>query len=155
VSKLGIKAKLYRNTSSYLAPVWVEVKAISDLSSNFSWDIAPADSRESRIKVTAKTLADAKITGKIKVSNTDAGYAAFWEAAHSDTSLDLLVLNGAKDENGSRGYRGYYQVNNPNEDQGLGNVLYMDFELSPADADYPLKKAVVSAGAPAYTDIAA
>lgn len=156
MSKLALKARLYRNTSgNYNSPTWAAVNRIKDLTVNAGWDMADADSRESRIKNKAKTLLDLSASGMVKVSNTDEGYIALWEAAHDDDPLDLLILNGAMDENGARGYRGYWQVSKSDEDQSIGNVLYMGIELTPADndGDIPMKKAVVTGGSPVFSDI--
>jgi hypothetical protein len=158
MSKLGIKARIYRNTSgNYGSPSFSAIHKVSDLAVNPAWDMSDADSRESRIKNKAKTMLDLTITGKVKVSNSDAGYIALWEAAHNDDALDLLILNGPMNENGTRGYRGFFQVNKPAEDQGLDKVLYMGFELMPADNedDTPIKLAVVAGGTPVFSDLAA
>lgn len=151
MSKLGILSKVYRNTGTYGAPVWVEVTSISDLSVEANWDEGEASTRASRVKKTKKTMLDVPITGKIKVSDTDAAYIAFWNAAHSDDVLDLMILNGSSSTNGVRGYRGEFDVNTPKEDQGMGNVLFMEFSLKPSDSAEQFSKVVVSGGAPTFT----
>ena len=153
--KLGIRAKLYRNTSGiFLSPTWEVIQHISDLSVNANWDEGEASTRASRIKKGAKTMMGLEFSGKVRVSNDDAGYIALWDAAHSDDVLDLLVLNGPLDENGVRGYRVECQVMSNTEDQALGNVLFMDFMLKPSPTSNEPKKAVVAAGAPVFSAVA-
>lgn len=151
--KLGITSKVYRNTNIYASPTWVEMTCISDLAVNAAWDEADGSSRVGRVKQSAKTLMGLEITGKALVSDTAADYLALWNAIHSDTPLDLLILNGAKDSNGVRGYRADFHVFSGSEDQAMANQLYLDITLKPAVSDNPTKTAVVSAGAPAFTAI--
>lgn len=151
--KLGVTSKLYRNTNTYGSPTWTEVTCISDLAVNAAWDEADASSRASRVKQQSKTMMGLEITGKAKVSDTDAGFLAIWAALHSDTPLDCLVLNGAKDSNGVRGYRCEFNVFSGNEDQAMANTPYLDFTLKPAASDNFAAYVVVSAGAPVLTTI--
>ncbi len=151
--KLGILSKVYRNTGTWGAPVWNEVTRISDLSVKPTWDKGDAGTRASRVKKSAKTMLGLTITGKIQVSDSDTHYQNFWDAAHTDGTMDLLILNGPMTTNGVRGYRAEWQCFDASEDQAMGNVLYMDFELEPAPTDNEPKKVKVTGGAPQYTDI--
>lgn len=151
--KLGVTSKFYWNTNVYASPTWVEMTCIADLAVNASWDEAEGSSRVGRVKQSAKTMMGLEFTGKAKVSDAGADYLALWNALHSDTPLDLLILNGAKDSNGSRGYRADFHVFSGSEDQAMANSLYLDFVLKPAVSDNPTKTAVVSAGAPVFTAI--
>jgi hypothetical protein len=146
MGKLGINAKAYRNTGSYNAPVWSELTLISDLSVNPAWDEASADARESRIKQVRKTMMGLEVTGRMKKKPLDTNYEAFMNALNSDDVLDLLILDGPRETEGSRGYRFDAQVFGGTEDQAMGNVLYQDFAIKPSLETNPPKAVKVAAG---------
>jgi hypothetical protein len=154
-AKLGIDAKAYRNTATYGSPTWVEITAFRDLVLNTQWDTVEAPSRGSRVKTMAKTIVDVSASGAVKVSDTDAGFIALWEALVGGTAnIDVLILNGGNTSNGARGFRFDALVTQGNEDQGIGNALYLDINLAPdAFAANPVKYAVVTSGAPVFTAI--
>lgn len=151
MAKLGILAKVYRNTGSYGSPTWAEVAEIADLAVNPAWDEAEGGSRASRVKKTAKTMLGIEVTGRIKVQTSDAGYIAIRDAMYTDIPIDLLVLNGEDDENGAHGWRAEWHVFEGGEDQAMGNRLYMDFVLRVADTDNAVSYAEVSGGSPTFT----
>lgn len=151
--KLGVTSKIYLNTGTYGTPVWDELTCVSDLAVNAAWDEADGSSRASRVKQASKTLMALEITGRAKVSDTGTDFIAIWEAIHSDTPLDLMILNGGSTSNGVRGYRGDFNVFSGSEDQAMANELFLDFVLKPATSDNPTKYAVVASGAPVFTTI--
>lgn len=160
---LGINAKCYRNTNTWGSPTWSEVSCISDFVLPVAWDQIEAGTRASRVKAGARTMVALNPTGKLKSSTDEANYIAFWDAlmaspGDAEEELDLLILNGEKDTDGCRGYRGIFIVTSGSEDQGLGNALFIDIALMPSafaidDPATPFSKAVVEAGNPVYTAI--
>jgi len=154
MAKTGIKCKLYLNTATYGSPTWVAIDFISDLAVNAVWDEAEGNIRGERVKSVAKTLLSLEITGKIRASDTDTNYATIIGAALSDSTLDLMVLNGADDVNGTRGYRADFVVLGASEDQSLGAVIFDDITLKPAISTNAVKSVLVTAGAPVFSSIA-
>lgn len=150
---LGVKAKLYRNTASYGSPTWTEITLVGDSSVNASWDEGDGSARVSRVKQVAKTMMGLELTAKVRVDLTDAGYLALMTALHSDTPIDLLVLNGPSTTNGVQGYRADFHVMSASEDQAMGNVIFKDFALKPSVSSNLAKKVTVAASAPVFTDI--
>lgn len=155
MAKLGINAVVYHNSGTYGTPVWDVISCVSDLAVNPAWDEADGSSRGSRVKASAKTQLGLEITGKLKVSDTDAGYEVFADALLSDEALDLMILNGDKTANGVRGWRGDFQVFSAVQDQAMANVLYDDIVLKPTVSDNPVKSVLVAAGAPTFGSIPA
>ena len=156
--KLGILARIYRNTSgNYASPTWTAMNGFSDAALRAAWDKADFSSRESRVKGGVKTQLDLGFTGKYKVSNTDANYLALWGASFDDSVLDLLILNGPIEDEGVRGVRYDAQIYSAGEDQGLGVALYDEFTIDPYIFDNEPCIAVVGAGGGAssvvYTDL--
>lgn len=144
--KLGISARLYRNTGTYNSPTWSAVNNISDVTVNVAWDKGDASTRASRVKGGAKTQLDLSVNVKMAVSDTDTAYLAFIGASLDDTRIDVLVLNGDIGTEGVRGFRFDALVYTANEDQALGNTLYDDMMLSPYIFDNVPKLAVVGGG---------
>lgn len=155
MAKTGIKCKLYLNTATYGSPTWTEINFISDLSVNAVWDEVDGSVRGSRVKASAKSLLGLELAGKIRASDSDANYTTIIEAMLSDGALDLMVLNGAKDANGTRGYRADFNVFGASEDQSMGVVVFNDITLKPSISTHLPHAVVVTAGAPVFSDIAA
>ncbi len=152
MGRLGIKSKLYRNTAGYGGPTWSEVTLISDLSVNPSWEKGPADTRGSRVKKSVKTMLGLTFTGNMKKSPGDANYEAFMDALVSDNVVDLLVLDGAKDEDGSRGWRVECQIFEGTEDQAMSvGAIYEALSIEPTDTDHEPQAVYVSGSALTYS----
>lgn len=144
---LGIKAKFYRNTGSFDSPSWSECTLLSDCAVNPSWDSGDASDRGSRIKVEAKTQMGLEFPCKMRKVPGDANYEAFMNALLSDATLDLLVLDGAKETVGARGFRCDCQIFQGNEDQGLGvGALVVDLSIKPAPSGNPTRAVLIGAG---------
>lgn len=154
-TKLGTKAKFYRNTATYGSPTWVEITSIKDFKLNMAWDTVEAPSRASRVKSMAKTQIDISGSGSVKVTDTEAGYIALWDSLiDPDGEMDVMILNGDKATNGVRGVRYDGVITTGDEDQAIANALYMDFGVVPSAFNTnPMKTAVVASGAPVFTAI--
>ncbi|HYH69217.1 MAG TPA: hypothetical protein VD866_31275 [Urbifossiella sp.] len=132
---LALNSKIYRNTASHGSPAWSEVAIFENVQVNPSYDRGDANTRESRAKREANTQMMLEVTGRLKVRPADANYQAFEDAFVADSAIDLLVLNGPIDDPGVSGWRADFGVRTFTEDQGLGNVLYKEVTLTPADTD--------------------
>lgn len=153
---LGIKCKCYRNTGTWGTPVWDEIKNISDFQIDPKWAFGEAKIRATRVSMVAPTTLTCAVTGKMLKDNADTDFIAFNTAFQTAASLDLLILDGAKDFAGADGVRGYFYLEGWTESQGTGDIVYKDFGLSPAlptDGNY-LKFATVAVGGASitYTD---
>jgi hypothetical protein len=148
--KLGIKCKVYRNTSAFTTPSWSENKRISDATYTETPDEGSADDRGSRVHQTEPTMYAVECSGKMRVDPDDAEYVAFRDAHAQDLGLDLLILDGANTVVGSEGSRGWFKVFGWSEAQELTTVLYRDFVLKPCvpqDASVtPVQKAIIETG---------
>lgn len=153
-NQLGILCHVYNNTGTYGSPTWSAVDGISEMSIKPSWDEAEGSTRQSRVKRVLKTIMALAISGKLKVDSTDTnGYLAFLAALHSDSVLDLMILDGPSSVNGVTGYRADWQVFEGEEDQGLNTVLWMGFTLKPALTANPVSSVLITTGAPVFTSM--
>lgn len=130
--KVGIKCKVYRNTGTYGSPTWTEITLIRDATMSCPWDLVDASSRAHRVKLFAKTLEDITVNVVLRADDADAAAIALYAAAHEDTALDLLVLDGPIATEGSSGLRAHFIVNLTGQDQGSGSVVYNTYDLKPA-----------------------
>ena len=152
-TRLGILSKFYINDGTYGAPTWVEIDLISDMAVNGVWEEGDSSARRTRVATADPTRMTLELAGKVRVDRTDAGYFSL-ERSFLDTNvIDVLVLNGAKDQNNSSGYRFDAKIFNWSEDQAMGNVLYKDFSIKPCASDNAVKAAHVVGGVPVFTTI--
>ncbi len=154
--RLGVQCKLYyMSGGTWGSETWTAIDRIESATLNITWDTALATDRGTGLKVMTKTIVDVNVTGRVKVNEADTAYLAFVAPAITRTSINLLVLNGASNSNGAAGVKGYMHFTTFTESQGMGDVLYRDFTLVPASVDSttPFKSALVTAGAPVYTDL--
>lgn len=151
-AKLGIKCVAYYNTGTYGTPVWTAITCINDFTQSVEWDEAEVLYRGTRVKQAVKTLLGLSWSGKLKVSDTDTAYQAIMAALVSDSTLDMMILNGDKTTNNVIGYRCDVQVFSATEDQGTGVVLYdeVKFKPSPMGGNAP-SSVLVTTGAPVFT----
>lgn len=154
-AKLGFKCVAYLNTGTFGTPTWTAVLCMSDWKSNFKWDQGDAATRESRLKLTLKTMADLEITGKLRNSNSgDTSYTTIAAAALTDNTLDMMILNGTNTTNGVSGFRCSFQLYDNSQDQGLAAVLFDEVMLKPApNTDSNFSSVLVATGAAAFTAI--
>lgn len=156
MSKLGIEAVVYRNTSGdWNSPTWVACDLIQDFSPNEGWDVAEIVIRRSRVKMGAKTTLDISFTGKMLRDDSDSNYLAFLAAVRSpDATLDLLILDGDKGVAGSNGVRALYQITSNTGSQNPADVLYMDLAGHPyPNANAPEYASATGGGAITFTTI--
>ncbi len=150
---LGIKAKLYYNSSSYGSPSWVEVDIVQDCTLNFAWDEGAADDRSDAAHRMVKTQYALDVSGNLKKRISDTAYEYLADLAISRAVGDFLVLDGPRTTVGQRGFRFDGQLFSATEDQGLGvGAIATAFTIKPTDSpdDNPVKAVKVGAG-PALT----
>lgn len=141
---LGIESVAYLNTGSRNSPSWQPITCIENLTVSKTKDKVDANSRASRTKKYAYTMVEVTVTGRLKNKPDDIGYEAIMDAFDLDAAIDLLILNGEKEDAGVRGVRADFGVSSASEDQGLGARLYTDITLDVMDTDNPAQFVQVS-----------
>jgi hypothetical protein len=127
--KLGINAKVYRNTGTYGSPTWTAIDLVRDASMNLPWDFGEASARVTKVKLYAPTQIDFNIQITVRMDDADTAYNALWDAMVTPVALDLLVLDGPVTTEGVRGVRCHFYVSLTGIDQGIGAVEYANFDL--------------------------
>lgn len=165
---------LYRNTTQALAdlnatntqfgnPTWTDQLVVKDVKPVYPWDKAEALSRETPLKLYAKTQMDLSFQVVVRADLGNADYIAWVNKAFSrQGTFDLLVLNHKITTPGALGVRGEFLVSMPEEPQEIGGTLYATFDLIPTRTVNALPKFAmvtsVAVGPPAvptltFTDI--
>ncbi len=132
--KLGIKAVLYRNTAvstPYASPTWTAMPIVKDVQAGTPWDMADASTRGSRAKIYHPTQIDYSFSAVARCDDADAGYQALLAAAQEGSTIEMLVMDGPTSVEGSQGVRAHFHVSLTGQPQGIGDVLYANFDFKP------------------------
>lgn len=151
--RVGVFCKLYLNTGTYEAPVWEEVDLISDLSDNAAWERGDSSARRSRVRTMEPTMLGLELTGSVRTDYTDDRYNDLRDAFLTNATLDVLVLTGAIETNGSLGFRFDAKVFDFGSDQALANVIFNSFAIIPSASDHEPQAAISNGSAVTFSDI--
>jgi hypothetical protein len=144
--KIAINAVIYLNTATFASPTWVAVSLVGDVTVTPAWDMGEANTRGNRLKQKVKTMLDITVSAKVRADDADTSYDTLWEAAHNDTVLNMLVLDGPLTKQGARGYWMDFQVAKSSQDQSLGSVIFTEFEFTPTPSVNAQNRVVVGTG---------
>src|SRR5690606_3721511 len=104
--KLGMEAKLYRNTGTYAAPTWVEMLNVKDLTLNLEASEADVTTRgNAGWRATIAALKDGSIEFEMVWDTGDPDFTAIKDAFFGNTSIEFAVMDGAVASSGSQGLR--------------------------------------------------
>jgi hypothetical protein len=148
---IGFYGKFYyRSSGDYSAPVWSEVAIIDRPQAKFEWDRAEAPTRLTRVKTAVKSMSGFEFTFRLLRRPGNAYYEALVNASLTDEVLDVLILNGDRTADGTRGFRFDGQVFHASEDQALSEVMYHDMLILPTPSDHPFLAVLVQSGELTY-----
>ncbi len=102
--KVGLSCKLYRNTGTYAAPVWVEIDIVKDVTLNMETGEAEASSRASTFKEFFGALKDTNIEFDVLYDAADAQFIVLRTKFFDGTSIDIVAFDGAA-ATGAQGLR--------------------------------------------------
>lgn len=133
-TKLGLTAKLYYNSNTYVSPSWVDVSSLirGDVSTNLEKGDADVSTRGSTWRMHAGTLKDLTIEFEMLVRPLSQVYLDFLDAFLNDTLMDVLVLTGDKDQAGNDGVRAVVQVMGFARNEPLEDAITNSVSLMPA-----------------------
>lgn len=130
--KLGLNAKLYRNTGTFAMPTWVEVSNIQDL--ELSDDMTEFDASVrggSGFSEAEATLRNLELTFNMK-NNDDQHMIALRTAYATRATVDLQVLDGPIATVGTHGVRARWKVFEFGKPQNLADGQMLNLRLRPA-----------------------
>jgi len=135
-TRLGMDAKLYRNTGTYAAPTWVEVSNVKDVTLNLEKGEADVTTRANAgWRATVGTLKDASIEFQMVWDTVDAGFDAIRQAFFGNTPLEFAVMDGDITDPDSEGLRATFDIFNFTRNEALEEAILVDVSIKPTYAD--------------------
>lgn len=131
--RLGMEAKVYRNTGTYGVPVWVEITNVRDVTLNLESGEADVTTRaNSGWRATAATLKDASVEFQMVWDTADAGFTAIKDAFFNGTNIDLAVMDGDITQTGTQGLRAEFSVTAFSRSEPLEEAITVSVTAKPA-----------------------
>jgi hypothetical protein len=136
-AKLGMEAKLYRNTGTYEIPMWVELTNVKDLTLNLEKGEADVTTRANAgWKATAATLKEGSIEFEMVWDTADAGFTAIKDAWFNNATIEMAVLDGPIAQAGSQGLRASFAVINFSRKEPLEEAITVSVTIKPTYAEH-------------------
>ena len=133
--KIGLEAKLYRNTGTYESPSWAEMTNVRDLTLNVEKGEADVTTRGATWRLTRATLKDAGVEFEMLWDTADAAFTAIQQAFFNGTSLELAIMDGDVAAAGSQGLRATFEVMNFSRSEPLEEAMTVSVTVKPTSAD--------------------
>jgi len=143
--KLGMNAKLYRNTGTNESPVWAEMPNVKDLTLNLETGEAEVSTRGNNgWKATLATLREGSIEFESIWDSEDEGFSALRQAYFSNGTVEVAAMDGDITASGSEGLRATMSVTNFTRNEPLEEAITASITLKPAYAVNPPEWMVIS-----------
>jgi predicted secreted protein len=143
--KLGMNAKMYRNTGDYETPVWAEMPNVKDVSLNLETGSADATTRgNGGWRATLATLREGSVEFDSVWDTDDEGFTAMQQAYFSNGTIEVAVMDGDITAAGTEGLRATMSVTNFSRNEPLEEAITASISLKPAYAVNPPEWMVVS-----------
>ncbi len=131
--KLGLDAKLYRNTGSYAAPVWAEMPNVKDLTLNLETGEADVTTRgNAGWRATLATLKEGTVEFESVWDSEDEGFTALQQAYFANGTLEMAVMDGDITAPGTQGLRATMSVTNFSRNEALEEAITASVTMKPA-----------------------
>jgi len=130
--KLGMDAKLYRNTGTFASPTWNIIPNVKDLTLNLETGEADVTTRgNAGWRATVATLKDASIEFEMVWDTEDDDFTAFRNAFLGNTAVEMAVLDGLVATTGSQGLRATCMVTSFTRNEPLEEAITVSVTLKP------------------------
>ena len=134
--RLGLDAKLYRNTGTYESPTWVEMTNVKDLTLNLESGEADVTTRGAAgWRATVATLKEGTIEFEMVWDTADAGFTAIQQAWFGNASIEFAVMDGDITVAGSQGLRATFSITKFSRNEPLEEALSVSVSAKPTYAD--------------------
>ena len=136
--KLGLDAKLYRNTGTYATPVWDEITNVRDVTLNLESGEADVTTRgNAGWRATVATLKDGSIEFEMVWDSDDTDFTAIRDAFLNKTAVELAVLDGDVVTTGSQGLRASFMVTSFSRNEPLEEAITVSVTMKPTYSANP------------------
>jgi hypothetical protein len=130
--KLGLNAKLYRNTGTFAMPTWVEVSNVQDLELGDDMTEFDASTRGGGgFSEAEPTLRNLDLTFNMRNDITDTHMVALRTAYAPPAAVDMQILDGPIATVGSHGVRARFKVFEFGKPQNLADGQFLNLRLRP------------------------
>jgi hypothetical protein len=143
---LGLDAKLYRNSGTYVSPTWSEIPNVKDLSLTLEKSEADVSTRASAWSLVKGALKSATIDFNMVYDPGDTNWAAFKAAYLGNTPVECAILDGGVAVDGTEGLRASCEVLKWSHTQNLEEALMTEISLKPTRAENAPEWMVVDDG---------
>ena len=134
--KLGMEAKLYRNTGSFVAPTWVEMTNVKDLTLNLEAAEADVTTRgNAGWRATIAALKDGSIEFEMVWDPADAGFTAIQDAYFNNTTVEFAVMDGDVTSTGTQGLRATMSITKLTRSEPLEQAITVSVTAKPTYSD--------------------
>jgi TP901-1 family phage major tail protein len=136
--KLGLDAKLYRNTGTYATPVWDEITNVRDVTLNLEAGEADVTTRGNNgWRATVATLKDGSIEFEMVWDSADTDFTAIRDAFLNKTAVEMAVLDGDVLITGSQGLRASFMVTSFSRNEPLEEAITVSVTMKPTYSANP------------------
>ncbi|MCL4193205.1 MAG: hypothetical protein KJZ87_15825 [Thermoguttaceae bacterium] len=144
--KLGMEAKLFRNSGSYASPTWAEMDNVKDLTLNLEAGEADVTTRGNNgWRATVASLKDGSIEFEMVWDTADAGFTAIQQAYFGNTPVEFAVMDGPITQAGSQGLRASFSITKFSRNEPLEEAVTVSVTAKPTYSDNPPEWMTVSA----------
>lgn len=134
--KLGLNARLYRNTGTYSSPVWNEVRNVKDLTLSLEAGEADVSTRgNGGWRANIATLKDASLEFEMVWDAADDDFTAIRTAFLTNAPIEFAVLDGASTASGSQGLRATMAITNFSRNEPLEEAITVNVTAKPTYSD--------------------
>jgi hypothetical protein len=130
--RLGLEAKLYRNTGSLGSSLWQPVNNVRDVTLNLETGEADVTTRgNSGWRAGIGTLKEASIEFEMVWDTEDVHFAAFKDAFFSGSPIELMVMDGDASLADSQGLQAVCQITNFTRSEALEDSITVSVTAKP------------------------
>ena len=131
-TRLGMDAKLYRNTGTSESPTWTEVSNVKDLTLSLEKGEADVTTRANGgWRATVGTLKDASIEFQMVWDTDDDGFSAMQQAFFGNTAIEFAVMDGSITDPDSEGLRATFDIFSFTRNEALEEAIMVDVSIKP------------------------
>ena len=131
-NRIGLDAKLYRNTGTWAVPTWVEITSAREVTLNLEKAMAEVMSRASQWKRVLPALKDASVEFELLYDGADDSFTAVKDAWLAGTHIDLAIMDGDITVAGTQGFRAEMHIASFSRAEPLEEPLTASVTVRPA-----------------------
>ena len=136
--KLGMDAKLYRNTGSFASPTWNLIPNVKDLTLSLETGEADVTTRGNNgWRATVATLKDGSVEFEMNWDTEDDDFTAIRNAFLNNTALELAILDGLSNVAGSQGLRASFMITGFTRNEPLEEAITVSVSAKPTYSANP------------------